>query len=250
MSGVSCLCSVALGGGGPFVARCFQFPLLVFCVLCCERLRLGHRWFPVCLCWRRPCAMRPASGSAPTQEVSRFHSLRPLAAACLSCAPGQSRPDELRALAASPATADRGARYPSRCAQPVGAPSRSGGFVQWFVLPLILSLVLVAAGAAGAGISGVASVTDDDTLKDWVLSAFGSTASMRPSRRRAAAPPARPGFDSGECRIVPPWLRNGRVVHSFRPSYLSPPSPAVVDRDLLCHPCDSVYRPCSRSRNS
>ena len=28
-----------------------------------------------------------------------------------------------------------------------------------------LSLVLVAAGAAGAGISGVASVTDGDTLK-------------------------------------------------------------------------------------
>ena len=49
--------------------------------------------------------------SAPTQEVSRFHSPQPLAAPCLSCAPGQSRPDELRALAASPVTAHRGARY-------------------------------------------------------------------------------------------------------------------------------------------
>ena len=29
----------------------------------------------------------------------------------MSCAPGQSRPDELRALVASPVTADRGARY-------------------------------------------------------------------------------------------------------------------------------------------
>ena len=35
-----------------------------------------------------------------------------------------------------PVTAHRGARYPSRWAPPVGAPSRYGGFLQWFVLPL------------------------------------------------------------------------------------------------------------------
>ena len=54
MCGVSCLCSVAVGGGGPPSRGVFQFLLLVFCVLCCERLRLGHRWSPVCLCRRAP----------------------------------------------------------------------------------------------------------------------------------------------------------------------------------------------------
>ena len=63
-------------------------------------------------------------------------------------------------------TADRGARYPSRYAPQFGAPTRSGGFVQWFVLRSFLSLVLVAAGAAGADISGVASVTDGGTLEN------------------------------------------------------------------------------------
>ena len=45
----------------------------------------------------------------------------------MSCAPGQSRPDELRALAASPVTADRGARYlhPRRATASATASIRS-----------------------------------------------------------------------------------------------------------------------------
>ena len=65
-----------------------------------------------------------------------------------------------------------------------------------------LSLVLVAAGAAGAGISGVASVTDGDTLKvgaerirlhgiDAPESRLGRAAKLPPVRFASASPVGR-----------------------------------------------------------
>ena len=57
---------------------------------------------------------------------------------------------------------------------------------------VFLSLVLLAAGAAGAGISGVASVTDGDTLRigSERIRLHGIDA---PESRSAAAPAARRG---------------------------------------------------------
>ena len=217
-------CARSLWGAGALRRAVFSSSSFSYSVCCAVSGFASAIAGTLFACAGGPCALRPPSGSAPTPEVSRFHSLRPLAAACLSCAPGQSRPDELRALAASPVTADRGARYPSRCAPPVGAPSRSGGFVQWFVLPPS-SPWSSSRPAQPAPVFQVWRRSPTATRSGLGLSAFGSTASMRPSRHRAAAPPARPGFDSAQFRIVRPCLRSGRVVHSFRPSHLSPPHP-------------------------
>ena len=81
-----------------------------------------------------------------------------MAAASLSCAPGQYRPDELRALAASPRDGrPRGALpFPMGVGAWGAVPFRR--FPSRFLLLLSSPLVLVAAGAAGAGISGVAIV--------------------------------------------------------------------------------------------
>lgn len=64
-----------------------------------ERLRLGHPKTPFLPAPTR--TLQPIPGSAPTPEVSQFHSRAPFVAAFFSCAPGQSRPDEHRALGAS-----------------------------------------------------------------------------------------------------------------------------------------------------
>ena len=64
--------------------------------------------------------------------------------------------------------------------------------VRLFISFALLSLV--AGLPAQAQMSGIASVTDGDTLRIRGPSASGSTASTLPSPRRAAAPAARPGL--------------------------------------------------------
>ena len=223
MCGVSCLCSVAVGGGGPPSRGVFQFLLLVFCVLCCERLRLGHRWFPVCLC-RRP--LRPAAGFGLCAYTGGVPVPFPAAVGggMLVVRPGTVQARRATSARSFPRDGRSRGALPSRCAPPVGAPSRSGGFVQWFVLPPS-SPWSSSRPAQRAPVFQVWRRSPTATRSGLGLSAFGSTASMRPSRRRAAAPAARPGLDSAEFRIVPPCLRSGRAVHWFRPSHLSPPHP-------------------------
>ena len=161
MCAVSCLCSVAVGGGGPSVARCFQFPLLVFCVLCCERLRLGHRWSPVCLC-RRP--LRPAAafglcaytGGVPVPFPAAVGGgmlvVRPGTVQARRASSARSFPRDVRSRGALP--------FPIRATTWGAVPVRR--FCSMVRAATLLSLVLV---AAGAGISGKASVTDGDTLR-------------------------------------------------------------------------------------
>ena len=164
MSGVSCLCSVAVGGRAPSVARCFQLPLLVFCVLCCERFRLGHRWYPVCLC-RRP--LRPAAGFGLCAYTGGVPVPFPAAVGggMLVVRPGTVQARRASSARSFPRDGQpRGALPFAMCATGWGAvPVRR--FCSMVRAATLLSLVLVAAGSAGAGISGVASVTDGDTLR-------------------------------------------------------------------------------------
>ena len=129
----------------------------------CPRIRLGHRWPPVCS----------------------------LAAACLSCAPGQSRPDELRALAASPVTADRGARYPPRYECRCRPTTPVWSIPTWLV-PLLSSPWSLSRLPRPVPRFQACRRLPTAIRSGLVLSASGFTASTRRSRSRAAARAARP----------------------------------------------------------
>ena len=193
MCGVSCLCSVAVGGGGPPSRGVFQFLLLVFCVLCCERLRLGHRWYPVCLC-RRP--LRPAAafglcaytGGVPVpfpaavgggMLVVRPGTVQARRASSARSFPRDGRPRD--ALSLPDTRHSLGLRpgpevlFNGSCRRlPLPGPRRGRRSRRRYF-------------RCGVG-------HRRRHAEGWVLSAFGSTASMRPSRHRAAAPAARPGL--------------------------------------------------------